>query len=121
MRVLVVEDEMRMAALLKRGLEEEGYAVDVAGDGQDALFRGTQVSYDAIVLDAMLPLLDGFEVCRELRSRQRWSPVLMLTARDGVGDRVRGLDAGADDYLVEAVRLRRARGAAAGAAAARRG
>ena len=99
MRVLVVEDEMRMAALLKRGLEEEGYAVDVAGDGQDALFRGTQVDYDAIVLDAMLPLLDGFEVCRELRSRQRWSPVLMLTARDGVGDRVRGLDAGADDYL----------------------
>ena len=101
MRVLVVEDEMRMAALLKRGLEEEGYAVDVAGDGQDALFRGTQVGYDAIVLDAMLPLLDGFEVCRELRSRQRWSPVLMLTARDGVGDRVRGLDAGADDYLVK--------------------
>jgi DNA-binding response OmpR family regulator len=97
----VVEDEMRMAALLKRGLEEEGYAVDVSSDGQDALFRGTQVAYDAIVLDAMLPLLDGYEVCRELRTRQRWSPVLMLTARDGVGDRVRGLDAGADDYLVK--------------------
>ena len=76
MRVLVVEDEMRMAALLKRGLEEEGYAVDVASDGQDALFRGTQIGYDAIVLDAMLPLVDGFEVCRELRSRQRW-PMLI--------------------------------------------
>ena len=90
-----------MAALLKRGLEEEGYAVDVSGDGQDALFRATQIDYDAIVLDAMLPLLDGYEMCREMRARQRWSPVLMLTARDGVGDRVRGLDAGADDYLVK--------------------
>ena len=101
MRVLIVEDEVKMAALLKRGLEEEGYAVDTAGDGQQALWLGTENPYDAIVLDVMLPDLDGFEICKRLREAGRWSPVLMLTARDDVPDRVAGLDAGADDYLTK--------------------
>jgi two-component system, OmpR family, response regulator len=101
MRVLVVEDEVKMAGLLKRALEEEGYAVDVAGRGEDALWFGTENPYDAIVLDVMLPDLDGFEVSRRLRRAGRWSPVLMLTARDAVADRVAGLDAGADDYLTK--------------------
>jgi two-component system OmpR family response regulator len=100
-RVLVVEDEAKMAGLLKRGLEEEGYAVDIAATGADGLWAGTENQYDAILLDVMLPELDGFEVCRQLRSRGRWAPVLMLTARDDVADRVEGLDAGADDYLVK--------------------
>jgi len=99
MRVLVVEDEVKMAGLLRRGLEEEGYAVDVAGSGSEALWAGTENSYDAILLDVMLPDLDGFEVCRRLRAAGRWAPVLMLTARDSVPDRVAGLDVGADDYL----------------------
>ncbi|HKZ75707.1 MAG TPA: response regulator transcription factor [Actinomycetota bacterium] len=101
MRVLVVEDEAKMAGLLKRGLEEEGYAVDTAGDGREALWLATENHYDVIVLDVMLPDLDGFEVCRRLRDAGRWSPVLMLTARDAVPDRVSGLDAGADDYLTK--------------------
>ncbi|SNQ48643.1 Transcriptional regulatory protein TcrA [Frankia canadensis] len=99
MRVLVVEDEERTAALLRRGLVEEGYAVDVARNGVDAVWSATEVDYDAIVLDLMLPGVDGFEVCRRLRARGRWAPVLMLTARVDVTDRIRGLDAGADDYL----------------------
>lgn len=101
MRLLVVEDGARMAALLRRGLEEEGYAVDVAGDGEQGLWLATENDYDAVVLDAMLPRLDGFEVCRRLRATSRWAPVIILTARDGVSDRVRGLDAGADDYLAK--------------------
>jgi two-component system, OmpR family, response regulator len=101
MRVLVVEDETRMAGLLKRGLEEEGHAVDVAGDGPDGLWMATENPYAAIVLDIMLPGFDGFEVCRRLREAGVWTPVLMLTARDAVGDRVRGLDVGADDYMVK--------------------
>jgi two-component system OmpR family response regulator len=101
MRVLVVEDEVKMAGLLKRALEEEGYAVDLATRGEDALWFGTENPYDAIVLDVMLPDLDGFQVSRRLREAGRWSPVLMLTARDGVADRVAGLDAGADDYLTK--------------------
>jgi two-component system OmpR family response regulator len=101
MRILVVEDETRMAALLKRGLEEEGHTVDVATTGTDGLFRAREYNYDAVVLDAMLPEMDGFEVCRQMRAGSRWAPVLMLTARDAVSDRVRGLDAGADDYLVK--------------------
>lgn len=101
MRVLVVEDEERMAGLLKRALEEEGYAVDVATDGPDGLWMATENPYGAIVLDVMLPGMDGFKVCRQLRQKEVWAPVLMLTARDDVGDRVRGLDAGADDYLVK--------------------
>ena len=101
MRVLVVEDEVKMAGLLKRALEEEGYAVDTAADGAEAIWLGTENPYDAVVLDLMLPDVDGFEVCRKLREAGRWSPVLMLTARDAVGDRVSGLDAGADDYLTK--------------------
>jgi two-component system OmpR family response regulator len=100
-RVLVVEDETRMAALLKRGLEEDGYATDVASTGTDALWQATEFLYDAVLLDVMLPGLDGVEVCRRLRAAGRWMPVLMLTARDAVEDRVRGLDAGADDYLAK--------------------
>jgi two-component system OmpR family response regulator len=100
-RLLVVEDAVRMADLLRRGLEEEGYAVDVVMTGHDGVWMATEVAYDAIVLDVMLPDIDGFEVCRRLREAGRWSPVLMLTARDGVHDRVRGLDLGADDYLTK--------------------
>ena len=101
MRVLVIEDEMRMARLVKRALEEEGHAVDVAGDGPEGLWMATENRYAALVLDVMLPGFDGFELCRRLREAGIWVPVLMLTARDEVGDRVRGLDAGADDYLVK--------------------
>jgi two-component system OmpR family response regulator len=100
-RVLVVEDELRMAALLKRGLQEDGYAVDVVGTGTDAVWQAKELSYDAVVLDVMLPGLDGMEVCRQLRRAGRWMPILMLTARDAIEDRVRGLDAGADDYLTK--------------------
>ena len=99
MRVLVVEDELKMASLLRRGLVEEGHAADVARTGEDALWMAAAVEYDAIVLDVMLPGPDGFEVCRRLREGGVWSPVLMLTARDSVEDRVAGLDAGGDDYL----------------------
>ena len=101
MRVLVVEDEVRLALLLKRGLEEEGYAVDTSGDGSEALWHATETEYDAIVLDIMLPSMDGLEVTRRLRAEGRWTPVLLLTARDAIDDRVVGLDAGADDYLVK--------------------
>ena len=101
MRVLVVEDEARMARLIKRGLEEEGHAVDVGADGPEGFWLATENNYAAIVLDVMLPGFDGFELCRKLRSAGDWTPVLMLTARDAVDDRVRGLDAGADDYLVK--------------------
>jgi two-component system, OmpR family, response regulator len=99
MRILVVEDESKMAELLRRGLVEEGHAADVARTGDDALWMARAVDYDAVVLDLMLPGLDGVEVCRRLREGGVWSPVLMLTARDAVEDRVAGLDAGADDYL----------------------
>jgi two-component system, OmpR family, response regulator len=90
-----------MSRLLKRGLEEEGHAVDLAGDGPEGLWLATENPYAAIVLDVMLPGFDGFELCRKLRAAGVWVPVLMLTARDAVNDRVRGLDAGADDYLVK--------------------
>ena len=90
-----------MAALLRRGLQEEGFAVDVAGSGEDGTWFGTENDYDVILLDVMLPDIDGFEVCRRLRAADRWAPILMLTARDGVQDRVAGLDAGADDYLTK--------------------
>jgi two-component system OmpR family response regulator len=101
MRVLIVEDEVKMAALLRRGLSENGYAVDVTYDGESALPMARAVDYDAIVLDVMLPGIDGFEVCRLLRRDGIWAPVLMLTARDSVEDRVAGLDTGADDYLAK--------------------
>jgi two-component system OmpR family response regulator len=99
MRLLVVEDDVKMASLLKRGLEREGHAVDLADSGPQALWAGTEFPYDAVLLDAMIPPPDGFEVCRQMREAGRWMPVIMLTARDAVEDRVRGLDAGADDYL----------------------
>ena len=99
MRVLVVEDDVKMASLLKRGLEREGYAVHAVATGQDALWAGESFSYDAVILDALIPAPDGFEVCRYYRDLGRWMPVLMLTARDSIEDRVRGLDSGADDYL----------------------
>ena len=101
MRILVVEDELKMASLLRRGLAEEGHAVDVARTGDDALWMVGAAEYDAIVLDLMLPGVDGIEVCRRVRESGVWAPVLMLTARDGVADRVAGLDAGADDYLAK--------------------
>ena len=101
MRILIVEDEVKMAGLLRRGLLEEGHAVDVATTGGEALVRAGATEYDAILLDVMLPGGDGFQVCRQLRRQGVWSPVLMLTARDGVEDRVAGLDTGADDYLTK--------------------
>lgn len=101
MRILVVEDEMKMAKLLRKGLEEEGYAVDHTADGSEAVWYGTENDYDAAVLDVMLPDTNGFDVCRAWREAGRAFPVLMLTARGGVGDRVTGLDAGADDYLTK--------------------
>jgi two-component system OmpR family response regulator len=100
-RALIVEDEVRTAALLRRGLLEEGYAVGVAVDGADAVWQATEFSYDVVILDVLLPGFDGFEVCRRLRSAGCWVPVLMLTALGGLGERVRGLDSGADDYLAK--------------------
>src|ERR687888_2133772 len=101
MRVLVVEDELRMASLIRRGLFQEGLAVDIASTGEDALWMAQASEYDALVLDVMLPGIDGFETCRRLREESVWTPVLMLTARDAVEDRVAGLDGGADDYLTK--------------------
>jgi two-component system OmpR family response regulator len=101
MRVLIVEDKLKMASLLHRGLVEEGHAADVAATGEDALWMAQAHPYDAIVLDVMLPGLTGFETCKRLRNAGVWAPVLMLTARDSVDDRVAGLDAGADDYLTK--------------------
>jgi two-component system OmpR family response regulator len=100
-RILVVEDDAKLRALLARGLAEEGYAVDVAGNGIDAVWQATEHSFDGVVLDLGLPDLDGFTVCRRLREHGTWAPVLMLTALDAVDERVRGLDVGADDYLVK--------------------
>jgi len=101
MRILIVEDERRIAAFIKQGLEEENYAVDVAYDGVEALDWAAAVDYQLILLDVLLPRKDGIEVCRELRAQGSGVPILMLTARDAVEDRVHGLDSGADDYLVK--------------------
>jgi two-component system OmpR family response regulator len=101
MRILVVEDEPKMADVLRRGMTRAGLAVDVTDLGGEAIVRAGATDYDAIVLDAMLPDMDGLDVCRRLRADRVWSPVLMLTARSGVPDRVDGLDAGADDYLAK--------------------
>jgi two-component system OmpR family response regulator len=101
MRVLVVDDELRTAALLRRGLCEQGYAVDVAHEAEEAIWRAIEFRYAVVVLDVLLPGMDGFEVCRRLRASGCWTPVLLLTARDDVEDRVQGLDAGADDYLTK--------------------
>ena len=101
MRILLVEDELKMASLIRRGLSEKGHAADVARKGEDALWMARASEYDAIVLDLMLPGIDGFQTCAALREAGIWAPVLMLTARDAVEDRVSGLDVGADDYLVK--------------------
>ena len=101
MRLLVVDDDAKLLRAVGRGLRAEGYAVDVVGDGEAALMQAAVWDYDAIVLDVMLPRRDGFEVCRTLRERGCWAPVLMLTARGQVSDRIEGLDLGADDYLAK--------------------
>ncbi|TPW77434.1 response regulator transcription factor [Schumannella soli] len=105
MRVLVVDDEVRLADGLRRGLEAEGFAVDVAGNGVDGLWYAREHDYDAIVLDLMMPGMSGYVVCRTLRAEGDWTPILMLTAKDGEWDEVEGLDTGADDYLVKPARF----------------
>jgi two-component system, OmpR family, response regulator len=101
MRVLLVEDKAKLAALLSRGMRKAGLSADVAASGEEAVWMAAATPYDAVVLDVMLPGIDGFETCRRLRSAEVWAPVLMLTARDSVDDRVAGLDSGADDYLTK--------------------
>lgn len=101
MRVLVVDDERRLARSLKLGLEAEGFAVDVAHDGTDGLWLARENAYDAMVLDLMLPGINGYKVCETLRTEGNWTPILMLTAKDGEWDQVEGLDTGADDYLTK--------------------
>ena len=100
-RVLIVEDDKRMAAAIRRGLQAEGIVADLAATGEDALWMAGASEFDAVVLDVMLPGIDGFETCRHLRDDGVWAPIIMLTARDSVEDRVKGLDQGADDYLVK--------------------
>ena len=101
MRLLVVEDTPKMSALLERAFREDGYAVDVQASGDGAVWMASECDFDAVILDVGLPGIDGFDVCRQLRERARWMPILMLTARESVPDRVRGLDAGADDYVTK--------------------
>jgi len=101
-RVLIVEDEAKMARLIRQGLRSEGIAADIAGKGEEALEMAvSEPHYDVMILDLMLPGIDGFEVCRRLREHEVWTPVLILTARDAIPDRVKGLDSGGDDYLVK--------------------
>jgi heavy metal response regulator len=99
MRILVIEDEVKIAQFIKRGLKEEGYAVDVAADGEEGHFLLSSNEYDAIILDLMLPKIDGLTLCRTLRKDGNQTPIIMLTAKDTVKDKVKGLDSGADDYL----------------------
>ncbi|HSV37357.1 MAG TPA: response regulator transcription factor [Nocardioidaceae bacterium] len=101
MKILVVEDDKRIAAMVKRGLHAEGFSVEVSNDGQDGLWRATEYRYDLLVLDLMLPGVNGVEVCRKLREQGNWTPILVLTARDGVLDQTEALEAGADDYLMK--------------------
>src|SRR3979490_1972360 len=101
MRVLLVEDKVKLAAILARGLHKEGLSADVATTGEEALWMAASTPYDAVILDVMLPGIDGFETCRRLRADQVWAPVLMLTARESIDDRVAGLDSGADDHLTK--------------------
>jgi two-component system OmpR family response regulator len=105
-RVLVVEDKVKLATVLSRGLRKAGLSADVSATGEDAMWMAASTPYDALILDVMLPGIDGFETCRRLRSEAVWAPILMLTARDGVDDRVTGLDSGADDYLTKPFSLR---------------
>jgi two-component system, OmpR family, response regulator len=105
-RVLVVEDKVKLAAVLGRGLRKEGLSADLTATGEDAIWMAASTRYDAVILDVMLPGIDGFETCRRLRAKGIWSPILMLTARDSVDDRVAGLDSGADDYLTKPFSLR---------------
>jgi two-component system OmpR family response regulator len=100
-RVLVVEDEPRLAASLRAGFEAEGFAVDVAPDGGEALWYARENAYDVILLDIMLPVLNGYKVCEELRAEENWTPIIMLTAKDGEWDQVEALDTGADDYVTK--------------------
>ena len=115
MRILVVEDEVRLATLLRKGLTEEGHGVDLAGSGEEALDRVAVTDYDVIVLDVMLPGIDGFAVCQHLRQDRVHTPILLLTARDAIRDRVVGLDVGADDYLVKPFAFAELAGASSGA------
>jgi two-component system, OmpR family, response regulator len=101
MRVLVVEDDKRMAAAIRRALRAEDIVADIATGGEDALWMAGSTDFDAVVLDVMLPGIDGFETCRRLRDDGVWAPIIMLTARDAIEDRVEGLDEGADDYLTK--------------------
>src|SRR3954471_15714145 len=101
MRILVVEDEKRLAASLRAGLEAEGFAVDTAYDGQEGLWYARENAYDAILLDIMLPVLNGYKVCEALRAEENWTPVLMLTAKDGDWDQIEALESGADDYVTK--------------------
>jgi two-component system, OmpR family, response regulator len=101
MRVLIIEDDLPLAAALRRGLRAEGIVADVAAKGEDALWMASATQFDAVVLDVMLPGIDGFETCKRLRNDGVWAPIIMLTARDAIEDRVRGLDMGADDYLTK--------------------
>jgi two-component system copper resistance phosphate regulon response regulator CusR len=101
MRILLVEDDRRIARFVAKGLREQAYAVDVTGDGEDASYKLSVNDYDAVILDVMIPGRDGFEVCRDLRAKGSAVPVIMLTARDTVNDRINGLDSGADDYLTK--------------------
>ena len=101
MRILIVEDDARLASVLQRGFEAEGVAVDSTARGEDALWRARSTTYGTIVLDVMLPGIDGIETCRQLRAGEVWAPIIMLTARDAVDDRVAGLNSGADDYLIK--------------------
>jgi two-component system OmpR family response regulator len=105
-RVLVVEDKIKLATLLRTGLRKEGLAADIATSGEQAIWMAASTPYDAVILDVMLPGMDGFETCRRLRSEAVWAPILMLTARESVDDRVAGLDSGADDYLTKPFSLR---------------
>ncbi|HSR84753.1 MAG TPA: response regulator transcription factor [Streptosporangiaceae bacterium] len=105
MRLLVVEDAPKMSSLLQQAFREDGYAVDVAALGSDAVWRASETEFDAVILDVGLPDITGFEVCRQLRGRGRWMPILMLTARDAVPDLVQGLDCGADDYVIKPFEL----------------
>src|SRR3989338_7748007 len=101
MRILVVEDEKKIADFIKRGLKEEGYAVDLAYDGQEGLFLAKTNPYDLVILDLMLPKLDGISLCKTLKDKGMLTPIVMLTAKDAIKDKVAGLDAGADDYITK--------------------